>query len=81
MEQRMVDEAQEPSEEALFETSLRPGSLQEYVGQKRTKESLGILLEAAQQRADVLDHILFCGPPGFGQCTRGAVRNRNLSGS
>ncbi len=73
MEQRMVDQAQEPMEEALFETSLRPSSLQEYVGQQRTKESLGILLEAAQQRADVLDHILFCGPPGLGKTTLATI--------
>jgi Holliday junction DNA helicase RuvB len=47
--------------------------LQEYVGQKRTKESLGILLEAAQKRADVLDHILFCGPPGLGKTTLATI--------
>jgi len=73
MEQRMVDRAQEPTEEALFESSLRPSSLREYVGQKRTKESLGILLEAAQKRADVLDHILFCGPPGLGKTTLATI--------
>lgn len=73
MEERVVDQAQEPSEEALFETSLRPASLREYVGQQRTKESLGILLEAAQQRSDVLDHILFCGPPGLGKTTLATI--------
>jgi Holliday junction DNA helicase RuvB len=73
MEQRMVDRAQEPTEEALFESSLRPSSLREYVGQKRTKESLGILLEAAQKRADVLEHILFCGPPGLGKTTLATI--------
>ncbi len=73
MEHRMVDQDQEPLEEALFETSLRPASLREYVGQERTKESLGILLEAAQQRSDVLDHILFCGPPGLGKTTLATI--------
>ncbi len=73
MEQRVVDQAPEPMEEALFESSLRPASLVEYFGQKRTKESLGILLEAARQRADVLDHILFCGPPGLGKTTLATI--------
>ena len=73
MEQRVVDQAQEPNEEAIFESSLRPSSLREYIGQQRSKESLDILLAAAQQRADVLDHILFCGPPGLGKTTLATI--------
>lgn len=54
-------------EEQRVEGSLRPRSLDEYVGQERTKQTLGIAIEAARQRADVLDHVLFCGPPGLGK--------------
>ena len=46
MEQRVVDQDQEPNEEAVFELSLRPSSLREYIGQQRSKESLGILLRS-----------------------------------
>ena len=54
-------------DEQRVEGSLRPRSLDEYIGQERTKQTLGIALEAAKQRADVLDHVLFCGPPGLGK--------------
>ncbi len=54
-------------EERLTEGSLRPRSLEDYIGQERTKENLHIAIEAAKQRRDVLDHLLFCGPPGLGK--------------
>lgn len=67
MTDRLVDREQEPMDEALIEASLRPTLLVDYVGQEQTKEALGILLEAARHRADVIDHILFYGPPGLGK--------------
>lgn len=69
MEQRLVDRVQDSSEEAVLEVSLRPTALDDYVGQSRSKENLRILLEAARQRSDTLDHILLCGPPGLGKTT------------
>jgi Holliday junction DNA helicase RuvB len=69
MNKRLVDRTPEPAEEIVFEASLRPNTLDDYVGQQQTKESLGILIEAARQRTDTLDHILFCGPPGLGKTT------------
>jgi Holliday junction DNA helicase RuvB len=66
---RMVDRVQDSSEEATLEASLRPRTLDDYIGQAQTKENLRILIEAARQRADTLDHILFCGPPGLGKTT------------
>ncbi|HEY7495731.1 MAG TPA: Holliday junction branch migration DNA helicase RuvB [Candidatus Tectomicrobia bacterium] len=65
----MVDRIQDSSDEATLEASLRPRTLDDYIGQAQTKENLRILIEAARQRADTLDHILFCGPPGLGKTT------------
>ena len=69
MTERLVDRMQDGNEEALLDTSLRPSTLDDYVGQQRTKENLRILLEAAQQRSETIDHILFYGPPGLGKTT------------
>lgn len=51
------------------EQNLRPQSLQEYIGQTKLKEKLGIFMQAAQQRSESLDHCLFSGPPGLGKTT------------
>ncbi len=51
------------------ELSLRPRSLDEYIGQTKVKENLKIFLEAARRRAEPLDHALFYGPPGLGKTT------------
>ncbi|HKX55256.1 MAG TPA: AAA family ATPase, partial [Xanthomonadales bacterium] len=57
------------AEDQDLETSLRPRSLAEYVGQPAMREKLGIFLEAARRRADALDHVLIFGPPGLGKTT------------
>jgi Holliday junction DNA helicase RuvB len=49
------------------ERSLRPGTLDDFVGQARVKEQLGIALEAARGRGEALDHLLLAGPPGLGK--------------
>lgn len=51
------------------DASLRPSSLDEYIGQKDLKENLKIFLEAAKQRNEALDHVLLYGPPGLGKTT------------
>ncbi len=68
MIERIVDRSQD-AEENLLEVSLRPQALDDYVGQSQSKENLRILIEAARQRDDVIDHILFSGPPGLGKTT------------
>ena len=52
-----------------IDTSLRPRSLPEYIGQQGVKDNLDIAIKAARQRGEPLDHILFYGPPGLGKTT------------
>jgi len=56
-------------EERAFDASLRPRTLDEYVGQPAMREKLEIYLEAARRRQDALDHVLIFGPPGLGKTT------------
>ena len=49
--------------------SLRPGTLSDFVGQEKLKESLSVFLQAARERNEPIDHILFAGPPGLGKTT------------
>ncbi|HEY3602472.1 MAG TPA: AAA family ATPase, partial [Chthoniobacterales bacterium] len=52
-----------------FEISLRPPMFSEFTGQTKVCERLEVLVEAAKKRGDVLEHILFSGPPGLGKTT------------
>ena len=52
-----------------FELSVRPKSFEQFVGQSKIKENLKIYIQAAKQRKESLDHVLFCGPPGLGKTT------------
>ncbi|MAS96406.1 MAG: Holliday junction branch migration DNA helicase RuvB [Verrucomicrobiales bacterium] len=52
-----------------FERSLRPPDFDEFCGQAKVKERLMLMVEAAKQRGDALDHVLLCGPPGLGKTT------------
>lgn len=69
---RLVD-AQELPEETRQDISLRPQKLDDYLGQKRIKDNLSVLIEAAKMRNDPLDHLLFSGPPGLGKTTLASV--------
>ena len=55
------------SEEVGFEEQLRPGSLDEMIGQDRLRENLAVFIRAARDRGESLDHVLFHGPPGLGK--------------
>ena len=56
-------------QEERLETTLRPQTLDEYIGQTKVKESMKIYIEAAKKRNEPLDHCLFYGPPGLGKTT------------
>lgn len=71
-EDRIVS-AKNTIEEGAFEISLRPKTIEEYVGQKGAKESLEIFIKAAKLRHEPLDHVLLYGPPGLGKTTLAGV--------
>ncbi|NQU83747.1 MAG: Holliday junction branch migration DNA helicase RuvB [Parcubacteria group bacterium] len=68
MEERLTDPQLNP-EEQIFDLTLRPKKLDEFIGQKKIKESLHILTEAAKQRGEPAEHILLYGNPGLGKTT------------
>ncbi|MBE6562193.1 MAG: Holliday junction branch migration DNA helicase RuvB [Ruminococcaceae bacterium] len=71
-EGRMVDTEYTP-EDTETELSLRPHSLDEYIGQEKNKEILKIYIEAVKLRGDCLDHVLLYGPPGLGKTTLSGI--------
>jgi len=56
-------------EDLRYEANLRPRSLHEYIGQEEVKGNLSLYIQAAKNRGEALDHVLFCGPPGLGKTT------------
>ena len=64
--------------DAEIETSLRPTSLDDYVGQEKIKDSLRVYIQAAKTRKDALDHVLLYGPPGLGKTTLSHIIAKEL---
>lgn len=60
-------------EDYKIENSLRPKLLSDYVGQEKAKEKLRVYIDAAKQRGEALDHVLFYGPPGLGKTTLSGI--------
>lgn len=72
MEKRVIS-TQIQEEDKKIEKTLRPQTLNDYIGQKKAKEHLTIYIEAAKQRNEALDHVLFYGPPGLGKTTLAGI--------
>lgn len=70
--ERLVD-TKETSFDEEIETSLRPKTMKEYVGQTKVKENLMVYITAAKKRGEALDHVLLYGPPGLGKTTLSSV--------
>ena len=68
-ENRIVAPEFSSAQDNELELSLRPKVLGEYIGQDKVKENLSVYIEAARQRGEPLDHVLFHGPPGLGRTT------------
>ena len=60
-------------EDLRTEGNLRPQLLNDYIGQEKAKKNLKVYIEAAKQRGDALDHVLFYGPPGLGKTTLAGI--------
>ena len=78
MEERIIDPVPQTDEEPS-ETSLRPQSLDEFVGQDAIKRNLRVFIKAAKGRSDALDHVLFHGSPGLGKTSLANIIANDLT--
>jgi Holliday junction DNA helicase RuvB len=76
MTDRLISGAKREAD--AFETSIRPRSLDEFVGQEQARANLRVFIEAARARGDALDHVLFAGPPGLGKTTLAQIMAKEL---
>lgn len=72
-ENRIISSEYNSSQDAEVENSLRPKTLEEYVGQEKAKSNLKVYIESAKLRAEALDHVLLYGPPGLGKTTLSTI--------
>jgi holliday junction DNA helicase RuvB len=76
MTDRLVSSARK--EVDAFEATIRPQSLDDFVGQEQARANLRIFIQAARARGDALDHVLFAGPPGLGKTTLSQILSKEL---
>ena len=73
MNNRRIITTDAAEEDVRIEGSLRPQSLEAYIGQEKAKSNLKIYIQAAKSRGEALDHVLFYGPPGLGKTTLAGI--------
>ena len=71
--------AENNEQEEILEKTLRPKTLDEFIGQKKVKENMKIYIEAAKKRKEALDHCLFYGPPGLGKTTLSTIISNEMN--
>ena len=76
---RIITPELEDYQEEKFENSLRPKTLDEYIGQDKVKENMKIYIEAAKKRGEPLDHVLLYGPPGLGKTTLANIISNEMN--
>ena len=79
-DKRLV-ESKQIAEDIPIESSLRPKSLDEFIGQEKIKDNLGIAIAACKKRREPLDHIIFYGPPGLGKTTLAYIMAAEMGAS
>ena len=78
-EERIVSPEMEGQAEERLEYSLRPKTLNEYIGQAKVKDNMKIYIEAAKKRGEPLDHVLLYGPPGLGKTTLSNIISNEMN--
>jgi len=78
-ESRLISPELEDIGEERLENSLRPKTLDEYIGQTKVKENMKVYIEAAKKRQEPLDHVLLYGPPGLGKTTLANIISNEMN--
>ena len=78
-EEKIISPELQDIEEERLEKSLRPKTLEEYIGQSKVKENMKVYIEPAKQRGEPLDHVLLYGPPGLGKTTLSNIISNEMN--